>query len=156
MTIRAANPGDFDRISQVWEASVRATHHFLSELDIAALRPRIASEYLPALRVQVYLDPADEIKGFVATAADKIEMLFIAPEARGVGLGQALLERAISDGSRFVDVNEQNDQALAFYERMGFEVFGRSAMDAQGKPFPILHMRLTAPHHGRRAASALR
>jgi putative acetyltransferase len=44
-----------------------------------------------------------------------------------------------------VDVNEQNDQAVGFYRRMGFEVAGRSAVDGLGQPFPLLHMRLGKP-----------
>ncbi|ANN80401.1 GNAT family N-acetyltransferase [Bordetella flabilis] len=142
MTIRAAHPEDFDAIVGVWEASVKATHRFLSEGDVAALKPRIAGEYLPALRVHVCLDALHRIKGFVATSADKIEMLFIAPQAMGRGMGKALLRHAISDGHYLVDVNEQNDQALGFYKRMGFEVVDRSPVDGQGKAFPILHMRL--------------
>jgi putative acetyltransferase len=41
-----------------------------------------------------------------------------------------------------VDVNEQNEQAVGFYQRMRFGVEGRSELDSQGKPFPLLHMRL--------------
>ncbi|MNC71507.1 putative N-acetyltransferase YjaB [compost metagenome] len=41
-----------------------------------------------------------------------------------------------------LDVNEQNPQALGFYEHMGFEVYERSEFDEQGNHFPILHMRL--------------
>jgi putative acetyltransferase len=142
MNIRAAHPADHDAIIEVWEASVRASHHFLPEADIEALKPRIAGEYLPALRVHVCLDSSQAIKGFVATSADKIEMLFIAPEAMGSGMGRALLRHAISSGYRLVDVNEQNDRALGFYKRMGFDVVDRSPVDGQGRPFPILHMRL--------------
>jgi len=40
-----------------------------------------------------------------------------------------------------VDVNEQNEQAVAFYRRLGLEVEGRSEVDGMGKPFPLLHMR---------------
>ncbi len=39
-----------------------------------------------------------------------------------------------------VDVNEQNPQAVGFYEHMGFEVISRSPLDSLGKPFPLLHM----------------
>jgi putative acetyltransferase len=39
-------------------------------------------------------------------------------------------------------VNEQNDQAVGFYRRMGFEVASRSAEDGLGQPFPLLHMEL--------------
>jgi putative acetyltransferase len=142
MSIRAAHPADYGAIIEVWEASVRASHHFLAEADIEALKPLIAGEYLPALRVHVCLDSSHDIKGFVATSAGKIEMLFIAPEAMGGGMGKALLRHAISGGHHLVDVNEQNDRALGFYKRMGFEVVDRSPLDGQGRPFPILHMRL--------------
>ena len=41
-----------------------------------------------------------------------------------------------------MDVNEQNDVAIAFYERMGFKQIGHSELDATGRPFPIVHMEL--------------
>ncbi len=40
-----------------------------------------------------------------------------------------------------VDVNEQNTQALDFYLRRGFHVVGRSPLDGQGRPYPLLHLR---------------
>lgn len=39
-------------------------------------------------------------------------------------------------------MNEQNPVATAFYQRMGFRTFRRDVLDAQGLPFPILHMAL--------------
>jgi len=39
-------------------------------------------------------------------------------------------------------LNEQNEQSLAFYLRLGFKVEGRSEVDSTGKPFPLLHMQL--------------
>jgi putative acetyltransferase len=39
-------------------------------------------------------------------------------------------------------VNEQNPQGVAFYRHMGFGQVGRSELDGQGNPFPLLHMRL--------------
>jgi putative acetyltransferase len=52
-----------------------------------------------------------------------------------------LLERARSlKGSLRVDVNEQNAEAVRFYEANGFHVVGRSAVDDAGRPFPLLHM----------------
>ena len=40
-----------------------------------------------------------------------------------------------------VDVNEQNIQAVGFYQHRGFSVITRSDLDAEGKAYPILHMR---------------
>lgn len=55
-----------------------------------------------------------------------LEDLFVAPAARGAGLGRALvagaLERARARGCRRIelDVNERNEAALALYESFGF------------------------------------
>jgi putative acetyltransferase len=38
-------------------------------------------------------------------------------------------------------VNEQNRSALAFYEHLGFERTGRSPVDGQGRPYPLIHLR---------------
>lgn len=81
------------------------------------------------------------ILGFVGVHDSKIEMLFILNEARGQGVGKVLLQYAIAHlGATKVDVNEQNPQAVGFYEHMGFNVVSRSPLDDMGKPFPILHM----------------
>lgn len=45
-------------------------------------------------------------------------------------------------GAHLVDVNEQNEGAVGFYRRLGFEVYDRSERDGQGMPYPLLHMRL--------------
>ena len=70
-------------------------------------------------------------------------MLFINPAARGKGIGKSLLIYAIRHlCTRKVAVNEQNQQAVGFYEHLGFQVVSRSALDSTGKPYPILHMEL--------------
>jgi len=72
-------------------------------------------------------------------------MLFIHPDYREQGIGRTLLSYAMNErGATTVDVNEQNDQALGFYMRMGFEVVARSELDSNGKPYPLLHMRLAS------------
>ena len=43
MTIRCASHGDRALLLDLWERSVRATHLFLSETDIVALKPLVAS-----------------------------------------------------------------------------------------------------------------
>lgn len=54
-----------------------------------------------------------------------------------------LATHAINElGATKVDVNEQNEQALGFYQHIGFSVTGRSPVDGQGKPYPLLHMAL--------------
>lgn len=137
-----AQPGDFDAIAQVWEASVRATHHFLQDADIRTLRPLVREQYLPMVELRVYRDDQYAIVGFLGVAENRLEMLFVAPEVVGQGIGKQLLHYAIEQlGVTEVDVNEQNPQALGFYQHQGFIVTGRSPLDGQGKPFPLLHLR---------------
>ena len=58
-------------------------------------------------------------------------------------MGALLAAPAIkTQGASKVDVNEQNEQALGFYKHIGFSVTGRSPLDGQGKPYPLLHMTL--------------
>ncbi len=142
MKIEPATPSDFPEIADVWEASVRATHGFLSEADIQDLKPLILNEYLKAVELFCVREN-EKILGFLGLSPEKIEMLFIHPDARGKGIGKRLVQFAIQEKAiQKVDVNEQNPQAVGFYEHVGFEVVSRSPLDPQGKPFPILSMEL--------------
>ena len=49
-------------------------------------------------------------------------MLFIHPQSRGKQIGKTLLTFSIEKMNvKKVDVNEQNDQAVGFYKKCGFE-----------------------------------
>ena len=80
--------------------------------------------------------------GFMGVQERKIEMLFLHPDYFRKGLGKVLVERAFSElNVEYVDVNEQNPNAMKFYERMGFKAFNRTECDSEGNPFPILEMK---------------
>lgn len=69
-------------------------------------------------------------------------MLFVAPEERGKGTGRALIAFAAEQFSaNEVTVNEQNAQAVGFYEKMGFAPYRRTQTDEQGGPYPLLYMK---------------
>ena len=136
-------PYEFPAIVDVWEASVRATHQFLKEEDILYFKPLILNEYLKAVDLRCVRDSDKNIIGFLGAAEQNIEMLFIHPDARGKGIGKSLTEYAIKILHCIkVDVNEDNEQAVGFYQNMGFKIIGRSELDGTGKPYPILHMEL--------------
>ncbi|WP_025127728.1 GNAT family N-acetyltransferase [Pseudomonas sp. PH1b] len=137
---------DYPELTQVWEASVRATHDFLPDSYIELLRKLVLSRYLDAVMLICTRDPRQRITGFAGVAAGKVEMLFIDPAHRGQGLGRQLLHYAVEHlNAQQLDVNEQNPQALGFYFKQGFEVIGRSEQDGMGQPYPLLHMRLKQP-----------
>ncbi len=141
--ISAAGSGDVERIVEVWEASVRATHDFVSEADIEAFLPLVREQVAKRVDLTCVRDGAGEVVGFAGTAKGNIDMLFIHPDWRGRGIGRRLVQHAMQvQGAMTVDVNEQNQQAVGFYRHMGFEVVGRSALDSTGRPYPLLHLRM--------------
>ncbi|MFM5696831.1 acetyltransferase [Aeromonas veronii] len=143
MTIVQVSRADYPALIDLWEASVRATHHFLPEAEILALKPLILEHYFDAVTLHCARTEEGHITGFSGVHEGKLEMLFVAPGARGSGVGCLLVAHAITQGGATqVDVNEQNEQAVGFYLKMGFTVTGRSPLDAQGKPYPLLHMAL--------------
>jgi len=141
--VRRARPEDHEVMVVLWERSVRATHHFLTEQDIAALRPLVVDELASeAIDWWVLESTTGTLLGFLGFANDSIEGLFIDPDCRGQGGGTTLVAHAqrLAGSSLAVDVNEQNEDAVGFYAALGFSIVGRSATDASGRPFPLLHM----------------
>jgi putative acetyltransferase len=133
---------DYPELITLWEGSVRATHLFLNEADIQRYRELILEQYFD--QVKLYCIKQDGvISGFMGIDDDLLQMLFIQADKRGHGLGRALVTFAIRTlAVSEVNVNEQNIQALKFYELMGFETFERYEYDGAGKPYPILAMSL--------------
>lgn len=143
--IELREAGLLNKLTEVWNASVRASHHFLSERDIEKIKPFVKTA-LQDIQQLIVVWQSLEPLGFMGIEDDKIEMLFLSPTVMGKGIGSRLIDLAVS---RYevgkVDVNEQNKQAVRFYEHKGFRVFGRDETDAQGNPFPILHMAFIPP-----------
>ena len=129
-------------LPDIWESSVRATHLFLSEQEIGSIK-----QYVPqALREVPRLIAAEGEDGapvaFAGIDGRRLEMLFVAAEYRGRGVGRRLLEYAVNAFSvNELTVNEQNPQAVGFYEHMGFRTYKRSETDEQGGLYPILYMK---------------
>ncbi len=141
--IQDRDPALLAALLNVWEASVRATHRFLSDAEVRRIR-----EYVPqALRSVEHLIVSENGRGepaaFMGVSGDRLEMLFLAPAERGRGTGGRLLRHGVARyGVREVTVNEQNPQAVGFYEHMGFRTYRRTDRDEEGGPYPLLYMRL--------------
>lgn len=137
-----ATSEDYLALIQVWEASVRATHHFLNESDILSYKKLILNKYFD--QVDLYcIKEYHAFQGFIGLSGDTIQMLFIHPDQRGKGIGKHLIAFAIAENNvNKVDVNEQNKQAVGFYKHLGFVITERYENDAAGKPYPVIAMEL--------------
>lgn len=131
-----------EQLLEVWESSVRATHLFLSENEIQNIRQYVpqALKEIPHLLIAVNENQCPV--GFMGIAEQHLEMLFIAHEERGKGIGKELLQYEIERYSvNNLAVNEQNPFAKGFYEHMGFAVYRRTELDEQGNAYPLLYMK---------------
>lgn len=128
-----------DELTRVWEEAVRSSHHFLTEDDIRFYHQRMRGMYLPAVDLYVIRDT--HIAAFMGLSDDMVEMLFVLPSEKGKGYGSALLRYALHERHiHKIDVNEDNAEAYRFYLNRGYRVTGRDDTDADGRPFPIIHM----------------
>jgi ribosomal protein S18 acetylase RimI-like enzyme len=132
MTIRLAGPDDLDTVAELlsafrdwWGSSTPSDETFRSTAEVLLRDP--STEYLLAgssglaqlrYRLSVWTGVED----------CWLEDLYVRDDARGTGLGRALVEacfeRARARGCRRIelDVNESNAAASALYESCGFSV----------------------------------
>lgn len=143
--VKERTPRLIEALTAVWEHSVRATHHFLSESEILRIRAYVPQAVGGVAQLVAAENQAGEPVGFMGVENGRLEMLFLAPEARGCGRGGRLLRCGIEQyGVREVTVNEQNPQAVDFYAHFGFRTYRRTERDEEGGPYPLLYMRLPA------------
>lgn len=128
--LKTPSAGKLNALTDLWEASVRATHDFLAPEDIAFFRQMVRQEALRGVELYVIRKPDSkapgnrnirrtgeparvpdirqdrripptgglgrerDVRGFAAFAGidgDMLEMLFVAPKARGKGVGRQLV-----------------------------------------------------------------
>lgn len=132
-----------DQLLGVWERSVRATHDFLTEAEIERIKGYVPDALRGVGKLLVAFDVGGRPLAFMGVQNEFLEMLFVAPEARGQGIGSTLLRHGITELDVCeLSVNEQNPVACGFYEHMGFITYKRTDTDDQGYPYSLLYMRL--------------
>ncbi|THU01070.1 acetyltransferase [Lampropedia puyangensis] len=143
ISIRMSRPDEGNRAIEIWRLAVDATHHFLAQEDRLAIEKMVAT-FLPQAPLWLAVNGNDYPLAFMLVEKGHMEALFVDPAYRGVGIGAMLVRHGIAQHPALTtDVNEQNLQALGFYEKMGFKQTGRSALDSDGRPYPIIHLQFT-------------
>jgi putative acetyltransferase len=143
MEITDVRPDEYDRAAELWEASVRATHDFVTEADLDVFRPLVRASFGAIPHLAGLRSDDGLLIGFIGVADGNVDALFLDPAYRGRGGGSLLLDHARTHfAATSVDVNEQNPQAVGFYLHHGFRIVSRSPTDSTNKPYPILHLAL--------------
>ncbi|WP_393970122.1 acetyltransferase [Kluyvera intermedia] len=141
VNIRMSRPSEAPEIIQIWRNSVDATHDFLTAHDRQEIEQEVVG-FFSETPVWVAANEEDHPLGFLFLHDGHLEALFVDASTRGLGVGKQLISHALAlHPDLSVDVNEQNQQAVGFYQYMGFQVSGRSERDSQGRAYPLLHLK---------------
>ncbi|HII0009710.1 TPA: acetyltransferase [Klebsiella variicola] len=140
ISIRRSRPDEGDKLIAIWCRSVDATHDFLSKAYRKELEEMVRA-FLPEAPLWVAANTQDQPIAFMLLTGEHMDALFVDPDVRGCGVGKLLIEHALSLTPKLTtNVNEQNEQAVGFYQRMGFNVTGRTETDYLGQPYPLLNL----------------
>lgn len=158
MKIRRARPGDAEGLSRVAfraKASWGYPRAWLSAWDAALT---VDGRYVREHGVFV-ADAGGAVAGFVAVEAGpppEISHLWVDPEWQGMGVGRALVDRAVRFGRRRgwrAFRIEADPNAVPFYEKLGAARIGEVDAPVLGTPrtLPVLELPLGPPRHRGRA-----
>lgn len=119
LKIRMSRPSEAPEIIQIWKNSVDATHDFLTTHDRQEIEKEVV-DFFSETPVWVAANKDDHPLGFMFLHDGHLEALFVDASARGFGVGKQLISHAlVLHPDLSVDVNEQNHQAVGFYQHMG-------------------------------------
>jgi putative acetyltransferase len=140
--IRRAVPSDREALLDIWLRSARATHTFVSASGLESLIEPVRDYLASDGELWVLCAATGRRLGFMGLSEHRLESLFLDPDVLRRGFGRRLVSHAYQlRGHLAVSVNEQNGDAVAFYRACGFRIEGRSPLDDDGRPYPLLHMR---------------
>ncbi len=120
---------DMEALTDLWAESWREA---MPDIDFSARKPWLCAR-LPALEAAGAVticgfDAGGRLAGFVTVdpATGYLDQIAVGNHAKGLGAAAALLgeARRISSRPVFLDVNQDNQRALRFYAREGFERVG--------------------------------
>lgn len=140
--VKERTPQLLEVLLKIWEDSVQATHLFLSDKEIRQIKEYVPQALQGVEHLIIAVNESDQEIAFMGIERERLEMLFLSPAERGKGIGKKLIEYGISHyGICEVTVNEQNPQAIGFYEHMGFKTYKRTDCDEEGNPYPLFYMK---------------
>ena len=135
---------DLKTLSNIWfDASMKA-HPFIGEARLIEQRRLIEEEYLPNAETLVACLDGEAV-GFISLLGTFVGGIFIAPERQGLGIGRRLIAEAlVQTGELSLEVYTENEQAVRFYDKLGFREVSRRAVDDFGFPYPNATLNLKA------------
>ena len=133
--IRNFRESDIHDIETVYEKSNDALSLNVTPGFFKKDKKKFISSTLRSCRNSVY-EHEGKVVGVISTSADYIEGLFVLPEFWGMGIGTKLLNSATAGKNEvFLQVYADNERALGFYKKNGFEISGSGVCRMSGLPY---------------------
>ncbi|RKD94937.1 GNAT family N-acetyltransferase [Halopiger aswanensis] len=116
---RVVTPGSDDYVEEAWELKERINR----EEGVLKQRRKFFTDAYRRSKVHCYVQDGDLI-GFAAVRRDGyILFLAVDPAYRGEGIGKRLVARVAEDHDTITcHARTSNENALQFYEHLGFEI----------------------------------
>ncbi|MCG8695922.1 MAG: GNAT family N-acetyltransferase, partial [Minwuiales bacterium] len=147
LDLRRAEPSDLPALARLWHAAWHETHAPLSPDSLVRLRTldSFADRLAGLLPETTAAGPVERPLGFCAIKADELYQLFVAPQARGLGVAAALLAdgeaRLAATGCdrAFLTCAVGNERAARFYEKSGWHNVGTvtETLETVGGPYAM-------------------
>lgn len=131
--IRKFQPQDTDKVMNIWLDGSLDSHDFIPAAYWQENYAVVRYEYLPAAQTYVW-EENGEIKAFVSLGDEGyLGALFVSADARGRGIGKALMFELQKNHSRLnLQVYSQNKKAVRFYHRCGFQILREGIDESTG------------------------
>ncbi|MGG4102882.1 GNAT family N-acetyltransferase [Paenibacillus lautus] len=138
MIIRRMTNEDLNDIIEIWLSASKEAHHFIP-VDYWESKQRDMREvYLPMAETYL-IESAAHVRGFVSLVGDDLAALFIDTSRQNQGYGKALLSYVMDLREVLkLRVYEENQRAIRFYLKNGFEVYEDSLDHDTGQKEQIL------------------
>ena len=137
--IRPMEKADMEQILKLWVSCAKQAHPFLAPDWWNQYVEPIRENYTPAMDTAVF-EKDGRVAGFIGVAEKRLlGALCVDPALQGQGIGTALLQHmAERFPGLWLWVYEQNENAVRFYTKRGFSLFGRAVNPATGKAELVL------------------
>lgn len=143
--IRSAGPDDYDRLIDLWLASLGETTPRLSKSYLSGLTPEMRQVILPNSETTVF-EAGERILGFISILDGHVLSFHVAPASRSGGVGRQLLDHVKTKHECLsLDVFSENERAISFYVREGFSPTTPHMHDSGHELAGMKWRRLNAP-----------
>lgn len=129
-------------LTNLWERSVKTSHHFLNLKEIEKIKQYVPNELRKVAKLFVAIEKSNVLLAFIGIKDDMIQMLFVNDKYVRKGIGGKLVDYVIDNYDiKYVEVNEDNLIAHKFYLNKGFKDLKRKEYDDYNDPYPIIIMK---------------